>query len=358
MNSVRSVFCNKKVLVTGHTGFKGTWLSRIMLYCGADVSGFSLPPEGNEILFLSTGTEKDVRNIYADIRNTESVKKAIDEISPDYIFHLAAQPIVRLGYEDPLLTYTTNILGTLNLLDALKNKVYPVSVVNVTTDKVYKNKKDNTGFSEEDSLNGYDPYANSKSCSDLITQTYKRCYFSLDSGSDPVVSCVRAGNVIGGGDFGIDRLFPDCMRAFHENKPVILRHPDAVRPYQYVNDVLVAYIMIAALQAEDPSKAGEYNIGPNGTTLCSTEKLAGLAAETWGNGAGMICPERPEMFHENKMLTLDNSKFTAVFGEKPETDLPKAVKDTVFWYKNFFGGEDMRLLTDWQIKEYFKENRI
>ena len=357
MNSVRAFYRNKKVLVTGHTGFKGTWLSRMLLYCGAEVSGLSLPPDGSERLFLSTGSDKDVRGIYADVRDAEVVRETVEKVSPDVVFHLAAQPIVSRGYAEPLLTYSTNVLGTLHLLEALRVTGSAASFVNVTTDKVYEKKDDGSRFTEDDRLNGFDPYSNSKSCSELITQTYNRSFFSSNQNGAPAVSSVRAGNVIGGGDFSADRILPDCMRAFRENRPVVLRHPESVRPYQYVPDALFAYLTVAAVQARDPSKAGAYNIGAGGNGTCTTKKLAEYAAAAWG-GAEISCPELPEGFHETGVLTLDCSKFSGVFGKKPETDLRLAVKKTVFWYKSFFAGADARALTDGQIADYFRENGI
>ncbi len=358
MNSVRAFYQNKKVLVTGHTGFKGTWLSRMLLYCGAEVSGLSLPPDGSERLFLSTGSDKDVQGIYADVRDAAVVQKTVEKVSPDVVFHLAAQPIVSRGYAEPLLTYSTNVLGTLHLLEALRVTGSAASFVNVTTDKVYEKKDDGSRFTEDDRLNGFDPYSNSKSCSELITQTYNRSFFSSNQNGAPAVSSVRAGNVIGGGDFSADRILPDCMRAFRENQPVVLRHPESVRPYQYVPDALFAYLTVAAVQAEEPSKAGEYNIGAKRSRPCTTKELAEYAVAAWGCGAAISCPGLPEGFHETGILMLDCSKFSDVFGEKPETDLCRAVENTVFWYKSYFAGADACTLTDGQIADYFRENGI
>ena len=259
---------DRKVFVTGHTGFKGTWLCRVLLQAGAEVTGYALEPPTVPSLFEQTHTAQDIRSINGDVRDREALVKAVQEAGPDIIFHLAAQPLVRLSYREPAATYETNVMGTVNILEALRSSPPVRSFVNVTTDKVYENKEWHWGYRENEPLGGHDPYSNSKSCSDLITHSYRNAFFS---GKDaPAVSTARSGNVIGGGDYAEDRIIPDCVRAMQAGKPVTVRNPRSIRPWQHALDCLSGYLLLAEKQCADKSLEGAYNFGPDDSSCVST----------------------------------------------------------------------------------------
>ena len=260
----------KKVLLTGHTGFKGSWMSKMLLEAGADVTGYSLNPPTTPSLYDIINLDADMKSVIGDIRDYEKLYAVFKEVKPDIVFHLAAQPIVRDAYKDPRYTYETNVMGTVNLLECVRSVDTVKSVVNVTTDKVYKNKEWIWGYRENEELNGYDPYSNSKSCSELVTSSYINSFLQ-EAGI--AVSTARAGNVIGGGDFANDRIIPDCIRAAINHKDIIVRNPYSTRPYQHVLEPVYAYMMIAAKQYENITYAGNYNVGPNDTDCYQTGEL-------------------------------------------------------------------------------------
>lgn len=338
----------KRVFVTGHTGFKGSWLCRILLQLGAEVTGYALAPEGKN-LFELTGVEKEMRSLTGDIRSHSDLQAAYDMARPDVVLHLAAQPLVQEGFRTPRYTYEVNVLGTVNLLECLRGEDRTVSFVNVTTDKVYSNREWCWGYRESDTLDGHDPYSNSKSCSELITGCYRHSFFS---DSQVVLSTLRAGNVIGGGDFAANRLLPDCVRAVEQGKPVILRNPAATRPYQHVLEPLLAYLMVAAEQSRRPEAAGSYNVGPGEDGCVSNQTLARLFCQAWGEGAEWKAAKSADLYQEANLLRLDCSKIAARFGWKPRWTVKTAVDKTVEWAKARRDGEDIAEVMDRQLKEY------
>lgn len=339
----------KKVLITGHTGFKGSWMSKILVMAGADVAGYSLEPPTNPNLFSIAGLEGKMKSVIADVRDYDSLKALFDEFQPEIVFHLAAQPIVITSYEQPKYTYETNVMGTVNLLECVRLTPSVKSVLNVTTDKVYKNNEWCWGYRENEPLDGYDPYSNSKSCSELVTHSYKASFF--DS-RDIAVSTARAGNVIGGGDFADNRIIPDCVRASMKNEPIIVRNPNSTRPYQHVLEPLNAYLMIAAAQYEDKSLQGYYNVGPDEADCLTTGELATIFCTSWGDGQTYKCLKKDGP-HEANFLKLDCSLLKKTFGWSPTWSAVKAVEKTVEWTKVYASEGNVPEITEKQIKEFF-----
>ena len=341
---------NKKVFITGHTGFKGSWLCRILLMSGADVTGYALLPETHPSLFGLLKIKKDIRSIVGDVRNYDSFLKSIKSAKPDFIFHLAAQPLVRESYKRPLYTYETNVIGTVHLLEACRYLPSVKSIINVTTDKVYENREDDRAFKEHEKLCGYDPYSNSKSCSDIITYSYRNSFFcEKDS---PALSTARAGNVIGGGDFAADRIIPDCVRAVQKNKPIVIRNPEATRPYQHVLDCLSGYLLLAQKQYNNKNIQGSYNFGPEKRDFVNNATLVKMFCDRWGEGATSI-HKRDKGPHEAKFLKLDISKAKNKLKWKPQMNVKQAVDLTVEWSKAYLTGGNIFDCIDRQIKEYF-----
>ena len=347
-DELKGFYSGKKVFVTGHTGFKGTWLTRLLLLAGAQVTGYSLDPPTDPSLFVMADIARDVHSVIGDIRDLDNLSKAFEEASPEIVFHLAAQPLVRESYLDPVYTFETNVMGTVNLLDCIRKNGGVRSVVNVITDKVYLNREWEWGYRETDELCGYDPYSNSKSCSELVTSSYINSFFDRDS---LAVSTARAGNVIGGGDFAKDRVIPDCVRAVSKGSKISVRNPGSTRPYQHVLEPVFAYLMIAARQYDDPSLAGKYNIGPDDSSCVTTGELVSLFVSKWGEGAAWSAGDHNGP-HEANFLRLDCSKLRKVFGWRPVWTLETAVEKTVEWSKCMLTGGDVRGCMDRQIKEY------
>lgn len=342
----------KRVLVTGHTGFKGSWLCRILISQGARVSGFALDPPTDPSLFRLSGIEKDMRSICGDIRDRAALEAAFRAERPEVVLHLAAQPIVREGYRDPVSTYATNVMGTVNLLECVRKSEGIRSVLNVTTDKVYHNREWYWGYREDEELDGCDPYSNSKSCSELVTHSYRSSFFTNPDGTTRVhVSTARSGNVIGGGDFAPDRIIPDCVRAALRGEDVVVRNPDSIRPYQHVLEPLYAYLMIAAGQATDARLVGAYNVGPDEADCCQTGVLVDLFVRAWGEGLSRLYRGDGGP-HEASFLKLDCSKLKAAFGWRPRWTLARAVERTVDWTKCWRDGGDVAAMMDAQIAEY------
>jgi len=337
----------KRVLVTGHTGFKGSWLCRLLQNAGAEVYGYALAPEEHS-LFRLARIEDGMTSCLGDVRDAGALRAFFEKARPEIVFHLAAQPIVREGYKSPAYTYETNVMGTVNLLDCVREIGGAVSFLNVTTDKVYESTERADGYRESDPLDGFDPYANSKSCSELVTATFRRSYFE---DGVPAISTARAGNVIGGGDFSADRIIPDCVRAAEAGKTVILRHPQAVRPFQHVLEPLFAYLMIAAAQAEDPSVAGCYNVGPDIDDCVQTGQLADYFTQAWGHGMTRETQDDHGP-HESGYLKLDCTKLKTTFGWSPRWHVQTAVEKTVEWEQCRISGGDVRACMDAQIADY------
>lgn len=344
----------KKVFVTGHTGFKGTWLCRILIIAGADVTGYSLEPPTEPSLFEQTKTKKNIHSISGDIRDGANLKRALVKAQPDIVFHLAAQPIVRLSYKEPVETYETNVMGTVNILEAVRACISVKSFVNITTDKVYKNKEWCWGYRENEELCGFDPYSNSKSCSELVTYSYKHSFFA-DKDST-AVSTARSGNVIGGGDYAPDRIIPDCIRAVENGEHIIIRNPYSTRPYQHVLECLRGYLMLAQMQYKDKNAyEGNYNFGPDDESCVTTGELADLFCTAWGKDASWKKVSEKNAPHEANFLKLDNTKSKNMLGWKPQWDIKTAVEKITEWEHEVQHGTKPSEITDRQIKEYFRE---
>lgn len=339
----------KKVLVTGHTGFKGTWLTKILVKIGAEVLGYSRCSEKEPCLFELSGIEKHIIHVKGDICDYRHLLETFRFFQPDIVFHLAAQPIVRESYINPRGTYETNTMGTVNVLEAVRNTQSVKSVVVVTTDKVYQNKEWVWGYRENEALDGFDPYSNSKSCAELVTATYKRSFSSL-----PPISTARAGNVIGGGDFAKDRVIPDCVRAVQRGEPILIRNSYSIRPYQHVLEPLFAYLLIAEKQQENPDLASSYNIGPNDCDSVSTGKIASLFCEKWGDNVYWIDASETDGPHESTFLKLDCSMMQNIFGWKPKWNVAQAVEMTTRFYKEWLAGEMLAEEMEQEIEAYLK----
>jgi len=348
--NIPEIYKGKRVFVTGHTGFKGSWLCKILSLLGAKVTGFALSPNTNPNLYETANIDKDVKSVIGDIRDYDALKKAFEECQPEMVFHLAAQPIVRESYLDPRYTYETNVIGTVNILECIRTSNCVKSFINVTTDKVYENKEWVWGYREDETLDGYDPYSNSKSCSELVTHSYKKSFFD---GKDIGISTARAGNVIGGGDFAKDRIIPDCVRSALSGEDIIVRNPYSIRPYQHVLEPLYAYLMIVAKQYEDKNCQGYYNVGPDECDCYSTGKLVDVFTKCWGDIKWKNVSETNAP-HEANFLKLDCSKLKFTFGWKPKWNVEKAVEKVVEWTKVYALGEDVRACMDAEIKEFFE----
>lgn len=343
-------FNGKKVFITGHTGFKGSWLCKVLLGVGAEVTGYALnPPAGGPAMFDILSLSGKMNSVIGDIRDYKKLKAAFDAAQPEVVLHLAAQPLVRESYKNPAETYEVNVMGTVNILECVRNSHCVKSFLNVTTDKVYKNREWEYGYRENEELDGYDPYSNSKSCSELVTHSYKNAFFNGEDACP--ISTARAGNVIGGGDFAEDRIIPDCVRAVKGKTDIIVRNPHSTRPYQHVLEPLYAYLMIAAKQYEDKSFQGWYNVGPDESDCYSTGALVDLFVSKWGEGAAWINKSDGGP-HEATFLKLDCSKLKRVFGWKPRWSVDVALDKTVEWYKCWLSGGDIDGCTDRQIKAF------
>lgn len=336
----------KRVFVTGHTGFKGSWLCRMLLGAGAVVTGYALTPPTTPNLYSLAGLEGWMTSVIGDVRNFDALKAAFDVSRPQVVFHLAAQPIVRDSYKDPRYTYETNVMGTVNLLECVRLGQGVESVLNVTTDKVYRNNEWAWGYRENEFLDGFDPYSNSKSCSELVTHSYQRSFFA---DGRVKISTARAGNVIGGGDFANDRIIPDCIRAAGEGRTIGIRNPYSTRPYQHVLEPLLCYLMIAAAQAGDGKYAGNYNVGPDDCDCVTTGELADLFCRSWGRGAAWEDQAEENAPHEANFLKLDCSKLKAVFGWRPRWHIEQAVDMVCAWSRVWLSGGDIPAEMDREI---------
>lgn len=345
-----SFYKGKKVFITGHTGFKGAWLCKMLTNAGAEVTGYSRGTKKEYSLYDIAEIKNDVKSVFGDIRDYEKLKAAFDMAQPEIVFHLAAQPIVRDSYKNPAYTYDTNVMGTVNILECVRNSSCVKSFLNVTTDKVYLNKEWEWGYRENEELDGFDPYSNSKSCSELVTHSYKNSFFT---DGKVAISTARAGNVIGGGDFANDRIIPDCIRAAIKQQDIVVRNPFSTRPYQHVLEPLYAYMMIAAMQYKDNKYAGYYNVGPDDQDCFQTGALVDLFVSHWGNGVKWI-NKYDGGPHEANFLKLDCSKLKTTFGWKPHWNLDKAIDKVVEWSKCWCNKEDVRSCMDNQIKEFLE----
>ena len=347
-----SFWNGKKVFITGHTGFKGSWLSFIISKFGGIVTGYSLTPSTQISLFRECKLENRINSVIGDIRDIGLLQKAFNESKPDIVFHLAAQPIVRESYREPRYTFETNIMGTVNILECIRKFSFTKSFLNITTDKVYKNNEWCWGYKETDELDGFEPYSNSKSCSELITNSYKRSFF-LDK--DISISTARAGNVIGGGDFSADRIIPDCIRAAVKGESISVRNPNSVRPYQHVLEPLIAYMMIAEKQYSNSLYSGNYNIGPDDNNCISTGELVDCFCKLWGEELKWEYKENENILHESNFLKLDISLVNHMFSWKPKWNIATSLEKTVEWFRDFYDAADISERMDKQIEEYLYE---
>lgn len=349
-SKLEQFYKDRKVLITGHTGFKGAWMCMLLNTLGAKVSGYALNPPTTPSLFDICNIANIVESIEGDIRDLKHLSEVFERIRPEIVIHMAAQPIVRESYDNPVLTYETNVMGTVNVLECCRLCDSVKSIVNVTTDKVYYNDERNIGFVETDFLDGYDPYSNSKSCSELVTHSYFNSFFS--NLNIPVSTC-RAGNVIGGGDFAKDRIVPDAIRAFENGQELIVRNPNSIRPYQHVIEPLVAYLLIAMKQTEDNSIAGAYNIGPKPENCVTTETLANLLCSEWGQVSWKSLNDNGP--HEANFLKLDSNKIKNVLGFESKWSMTETVKKIIEVEKarvNGSLGDEIRTIMGRQIEEY------
>ncbi|OUS75139.1 CDP-glucose 4,6-dehydratase [Paenibacillus sp. MY03] len=340
-----------KVLVTGHTGFKGSWMSKVLTLSGAEVIGYALAPPTEPSLFKLSEVDNKLSSITGDIRDLKRLQDCFATYQPEIVIHMAAQPLVRESYKNPVDTYAVNVMGTVNLLEAVRGCDSVKSVVNVTTDKVYRNKEWGWGYRENDELNGFDPYSNSKSCSELVTSSYINSFFSFRQQSCAISTC-RAGNVIGGGDFAIDRIIPDCVRAVSANREIIVRNPASTRPYQHVLEPIFAYLQLAISQLENSKFAGSYNIGPDDEDCVSTGELVDMFCGIWGESASWNCIPEENAPHEAHYLKLDCSMFKSAIGWKPKWHIEDALKKTVEWSKAYQNGENISEVMNRQILAY------
>ncbi len=344
-----SFYKGKRVFLTGHTGFKGTWLSRMLINAGAILTGYSLEPPTNPNLFSMADIEGKMTSIIGDIRDFNKLKEAFDNANPEIVLHLAAQPIVRDSYKDPKYTYETNVMGTVNILECVRLSKGVKSVLNVTTDKVYKNNEWHWGYRENEPLDGFDPYSNSKSCSELVTHSYISSFFD---NTDIAVSTARAGNVIGGGDFANDRIIPDCIRAMADGRVISVRNPYSTRPYQHVLEPLEMYLTIAQKQYEDKKYAGYYNVGPDDCDCVTTGDLVNLFCKYWGPQAKWENQAEANAPHEANFLKLDCSLIKATFGWKPRWHIDECMEMTCQFGKVYLSGGDIPAEMDEEINAF------
>lgn len=352
MNVDLNFYKGKKILLTGHTGFKGSWMSAVLINMGANVIGYSTCSKDEVRLFDLCEVKDQILHIKGDIRDLGNLMEIFDTYQPEIVIHMAAQPIVRTSYQYPVDTYSTNVMGTVNILECVRLHPCVKSFVNVTTDKVYENKEWEWGYRENEPLDGFDPYSNSKSCSELVTHSYKKSFFS---DSYPAISTARAGNVIGGGDFAKDRIIPDCVRSVLKHENIIVRNPYSIRPYQHVLEPVYAYLLIAAKQYEDTKYAGYYNIGPDDGDCSRTSELVNTFIKYWGEGIHWV-DQYDGGPHETKFLKLDCSKIKTTFGWMPRWNLDTAIQKVVEWTKCWSSGGNVRSCMDRQIKEFFTED--
>ncbi|MDW8799686.1 CDP-glucose 4,6-dehydratase [Clostridium sp. A1-XYC3] len=356
MNKFSNIYKNKKVLVTGATGFKGAWLSIWLSKLGAEVIGYSLEPSTNPSMFKMCNLDNKITNIIGDIRDYSSLVSVFKEYRPDIVFHLAAQPLVRHSYNFPRETYETNVMGTVNVLEAAKSTDSVKAVVVITTDKCYENKEWVYGYRETDPMGGYDPYSSSKGCVELVVSSYRNSFYNE---RDIALASVRAGNIIGGGDWAEDRLVPDFVRAVSEDRSIIIRNPLAIRPWQHVLEPLSGYLWLGALMFKSKEKySSAWNFGPKDTDVLNVEEIIKLAISSWGKGS--IVLDKGYNPHEANTLKLDISKAKAYLKWSPAYNVSKAVEKTISWYKTYYKNDNQNMYeyTLKQIDEYEKEAKI
>lgn len=347
--SFKGLYKGKKILVTGHTGFKGSWLSIWLKVLGAEVIGYSLDPPSNPNIYEACGLKDKMIHISGDIRDYENLLSVLKLYKPDFVFHLAAQPLVRFSYREPRLTYETNVLGTVNLLEAVRKTDSVRVIINVTSDKCYENREWAWGYREDDRLGGHDPYSSSKSCAELVTSAWLHSYFSPEGYQEHGVALasVRAGNVIGGGDWGNDRLLTDCIKALVKGRTIVLRNPTAIRPWQFILEPLFGYMLLGVcLWEEGPKYVGAWNFGPYDNDIRTVKEVVEAVIKKWGSGQYKIDGNQNQP-PEAHLLKLDCSKARAYLGWRPVYSLDRALTETIDWYRRFY--EDGMVETMWNF---------
>jgi CDP-glucose 4,6-dehydratase len=357
IDGFKGIYKNKNVLVTGHTGFKGSWLAIWLRELGANVIGFSLDPYTNEDNFVVSDLKNKITDIRGDIRDINSLQKVFEEHKPEFVFHLAAQPLVRLSYEQPRETYETNVMGTLNVLECIRKSDSVHVGVMITTDKCYENKEQIWGYRENDPMGGYDPYSSSKGCAELLIASYRNSYFNTKYFSEhkKAIASARAGNVVGGGDWSKDRLVPDCIRALQQNEDIIIRNPYSTRPWQHVLEPLGGYLLLGSKLYEDGEKySSAWNFGPDSDSIVPVKDVVSDIVEHWGSGCWKdVSNKDDEKLHEANLLALDCTKAKVYLNWTPRYNIGQCLKVTVDWYSKF-KQEDAYELCVRQIKDYIK----
>ena len=351
-NNMSQFYKGKRVLVTGHTGFKGSWMCKVLLMLGAEVTGYALKPPTEPALFALCELDKEMNSIIGDVRDLEHLQQVFTDCQPEIVIHMAAQPIVRESYKNPVDTYAINVMGTVNVLECIRNTPSVRSFLNVTTDKVYLNREWEWGYRENEELNGFDPYSNSKSCSELVTSSYKNSFFD---DRNVAISTARAGNVIGGGDFASDRIIPDCVHAISNRQDIIVRNPYSTRPYQHVLEPVLAYLLICKMQYEDKKYAGSYNVGPNDADCWTTGRLVDFFCQEWKARTGYSpnwIKQKVDGPHEANFLKLDCSKIKHVLNWSPVWNCEIAIRNTIEWYNEYLCGNDIIKCMEKQINRY------
>lgn len=349
------IYEGKTVLITGNSGFKGSWLSIWLVELGAKVIGYSLGPPTEPSMFDAAGLKNKYVNISGDVRDEKHLLSTFEAHQPDFVFHLAAQPIVRRSYKEPRLTYETNVMGTVNLLEAVRKTECARVAIVITSDKCYENKESTCGYKESDPMGGSDPYSSSKGCAELVVSAYRNSFFSFKSGSGKVaLASVRAGNVIGGGDWAEDRLVPDCVRALSAEREVVIRNPTSIRPWQYVLEPLGGYLLLGTKMYEDCERyVGAWNFGPLEEDAIPVEEIVKRIISYWGSGKYRIESSGSER-HEARLLRLDCTKARTLIGWKSTYTIDEALKETVAWYREFYKKRVTRDLYDFAVKQIMK----
>ncbi len=354
MNNLKNTFKNKKVLITGHTGFKGSWLTLILNELGAEVFGYSLEPPTQPSLYVKGNIENHIKSYIGDIRDFDNLLKTIKLTKPEIIIHMAAQSLVRKSYNEPIETFSTNIMGTVNLLEAIRFEKNIKAFVNVTTDKCYENKEWHWGYRENEPMGGFDPYSNSKACSELVTSSYRNSFFNINNYNEHgvLISSARAGNVIGGGDWADDRLIPDFFRAIESNSILKIRSPFSIRPWQYVLEPLFGYLLLAQKLIHGETKFAEaWNFGPNDDDAKNTQWIISHLANLWKNDIKIEIDKNPQP-HEANYLKLDCSKAKNILEWQPKWNIEVSLKKIVEWYQTYYNGGNINDICVKQINEY------
>ena len=355
---LKNAYSGKKVFLTGHTGFKGAWMLKTLSLLGAEIKGYALEPQTKEDLFYLINGDKICNSVIADLRDKKSLEKEITDFQPDFVFHLAAQPLVRLSYDIPAETFEVNVIGTANVLDAVRLLEKKCEVVLITTDKVYHNNEWIYPYRENDRLGGYDPYSASKACAELVIDSYRSSFFNSKTHAKhkKAIAVARAGNVIGGGDWSKDRLIPDIAKAFALNKAVVIRNPKSVRPWQHVLEPVFGYLLLGKKLSEDPLKFNQaYNFGPHISDALPVENMLELAIQSWGKGEYKIESDENQP-HEAGLLKLDISRAISELKWEPKLNAEKAVSMTMDWYNEFSTNQkEINLFTEKQVKFFLNE---